>query len=99
MQALKLLQRLAAQHPDPAVNTPIRQQIKMIASIVNPQEWHASGKLSRTELRLLESYNSKPVLMRPCQRFYRGKSYLVRCCKAVLLMSSNWVHPDSTDMW
>jgi Protein ENHANCED DISEASE RESISTANCE 2, C-terminal len=75
-QAIALLQRLAAPHPDPACNAGIRQQVKMIARVANPVEWHKSGKLSRTELRLLESYNAKPVLMRPCQRFYRGANYL-----------------------
>lgn len=76
MQALELLQRLAAPHPDPAANLAIRQQVKMVARIANPVAWFESGKISRTELRFLESYNAKPVLMRPCQRFYRGKGYL-----------------------
>lgn len=44
--------------------------------VANPQEWFDSGKISRTELRMLNSYNAKPVLTRPQQRFYRGKNYL-----------------------
>lgn len=76
LQALKLLQRLATPGDDPTANGGIRQQVKMIASIGNPHDWHKSGKLSMPELRLLEAYNAKPVLMRPCQRFYRGHNYL-----------------------
>lgn len=44
--------------------------------VVNPQEWFDSGRISRTELRMLNSYNAKPVLTRPQQRFYRGENYL-----------------------
>ena len=68
VQALSLLQRLAAPHLDPAAQLPIRQQVKMIARIANPVDWHKSGKLSRTELRLLESYNAKPVRSK-CRTF------------------------------
>jgi Protein ENHANCED DISEASE RESISTANCE 2, C-terminal len=76
VQALSLLQRLAASQGAPSDNSGIRSQVKMIAQVANPQEWHESGKLSRTELRMLQSYNAKPVLMRPCMHFYRGRNYL-----------------------
>lgn len=74
--ALRLLQRLAEPHSDPAANLAIRQHVKMIAQVVNTKDWAASGKISRTEMRLIDAYNGKPVLMRPAQRFYRGKNYL-----------------------
>lgn len=76
VQAVKLLQRLAASTGEPDDNTGIRSQVKMIAQVANPQEWHETGKFSKTELKLLQQYNSKPVLMRPVMRFYRGKNYL-----------------------
>eukprot|EP00892_Ulva_mutabilis_P000241 jgi/Ulvmu1/10217/UM060_0017.1 len=76
-QALALLQKLAGQTDHPtAANAGARQLIKMIAQVVNPQEWFESGKISRNELRILNSYNAKPVLTRPQQRFYRGENYL-----------------------
>lgn len=76
VQAVKLLERLAASTGEPDDNTGIRSQVKMIAQVANPQEWHESGKFSKTELKLLQQYNAKPVLMRPVMRFYRGKNYL-----------------------
>ena len=56
--------------------TPARERLKLIPRVSNVDEWARVGPLSATEHRLLSTYNDKPVLTRPQQRFYRGPGYL-----------------------
>lgn len=59
-----------------ADGTPARERLKLIPRVSNVDEWARVGPLSATEHRLLTTYNDKPVLTRPQQRFYRGPGYL-----------------------
>ena len=49
---------------------PTRDRLKLLPRIVNVDEWAVEGPLSGAEVRLLRSYNGKPLLTRPQQRFY-----------------------------
>jgi hypothetical protein len=49
---------------------PTRDRFKLLPRIVNVDEWAEKGPLSNAEVRLLRSYNGKPLLTRPQQRFY-----------------------------
>ncbi len=49
---------------------PTRDRFKLLPRIVNVDEWAEKGPLSGAEVRLLRSYNGKPLLTRPQQRFY-----------------------------
>lgn len=47
-----------------------RDRFKLLPRIVNPEEWAKEGPLSGPEVRLLNSYNGKPLLTRPQQSFF-----------------------------
>jgi len=49
---------------------PTRDRLKLLGRIVNVEEWAKNGPLSGAEVRLLRSYNGKPLLTRPQQHFY-----------------------------
>lgn len=49
---------------------PSRDRFKILPRVVNVDEWAEKGPLSGAEVRLLKSYNGKPLLTRPQQRFY-----------------------------
>ncbi|KAI8464727.1 MAG: hypothetical protein J3K34DRAFT_104695 [Monoraphidium minutum] len=42
-----------------------RDRLKLIARVSNPEEWAARAPLSGAELKLLTTYNEKPLLTRP----------------------------------
>ena len=50
--------------------------MKLIARVVNVEQWAKEGPLSGYEHSLLNNYNDKPILTRPQQRFFTGKDYL-----------------------
>lgn len=50
--------------------------MKLIARVVNVEEWAKEGPLSGAEHSLLNNYNDKPILTRPQQKFFTGKHYL-----------------------
>ena len=54
-----------------------RDRFKLIPRIVNVEEWGQEAGLSNTELRLVNNYNGKPLLMRPQFKFYEdeGQTY------------------------
>ena len=62
--ALGLLARFVANGRE-ADGSPTRERLKMIVRCCNAEEWAAKAPLSSTELKLLVSYNEKPVLTRP----------------------------------
>jgi hypothetical protein len=74
-KALGLLRRFVENGKE-ADGTPTRDRLKLIARIVNVDEWRAKGPLSLSEFKLLQSYNEKPVLARPQQTYYEGPGYL-----------------------
>lgn len=74
-KALGLLRRFV-QNGKEADGTPTRDRLKLIARIVNVDEWRVKGPLSLSEFKLLQSYNEKPVLARPQQTYYEGPGYL-----------------------
>ena len=47
-----------------------RDRFKLLPRVANVEEWGVKGPLSGAELRLLRSYNGKPLLTRPQHRFY-----------------------------
>ncbi|KAG7670656.1 hypothetical protein Ndes2526B_g00441 [Nannochloris sp. 'desiccata'] len=49
---------------------PTRDRFKLIPRVVNVDEWAKKGPLSGSEVRLLRSYNGKPLLTRPQHHFY-----------------------------
>jgi len=49
--------------------------LKLIARVVNVEEWAKKGPLSSYEHSLLNNYNDKPILTRPQQKFYSGRNY------------------------
>lgn len=58
-----------------ADGTPTRERLKLIARVVNVEEWAENAPLSGTEHKLLTTYNEKPVLTRPQQAFFTGPNY------------------------
>lgn len=73
--ALSLIQRFVHNKRE-MDGTATRDRLKLIARIVNVDEWAEKGPLSSYEHRLLTNYNDKPLLTRPQQRFYTGPNYL-----------------------
>ena len=53
-----------------------RDRLKLIARVVNVEQWAKEGPLSGYEHSLLNNYNDKPILTRPQQQFYTGENYL-----------------------
>lgn len=53
-----------------------RDRLKLIARVVNVEQWAKEGPLSGYEHSLLNNYNDKPILTRPQQQFFSGESYL-----------------------
>lgn len=67
--ALALAQRFFADGEE-FDGQPTRDRLKLLPRFVNVEEWAEQGPLSGAEVRLLRSYNAKPLLTRPQQRFY-----------------------------
>jgi len=59
----------------PTCRDPTRERLKLIARVVNVEEWAKKGPLSSYEHSLLNNYNDKPILTRPQQKFYSGRNY------------------------
>ena len=53
-----------------------RDRLKLIARVVNVEQWAKEGPLSGYEHSLLNNYNDKPILTRPQQQFFSGEGYL-----------------------
>ena len=53
-----------------------RDRLKLIARVVNVEQWAKEGPLSGYEHSLLNNYNDKPILTRPQQQFFSGENYL-----------------------
>lgn len=53
-----------------------RSRLKLIARVVNVEEWAEKGPLSGYEHGLLRNYNDKPILTRPQHHFFLEKNYL-----------------------
>lgn len=53
-----------------------RDRLKLIARVVNVEQWAKEGPLSGYEHSLLNNYNDKPILTRPQQQFFSGDDYL-----------------------
>lgn len=50
--------------------------MKLIARVVNVEQWAKEGPLTSYEHSLLRNYNDKPILTRPQHAFFRGPHYL-----------------------
>ena len=55
---------------------PTRERLKFIPHIDNTAYVFEHLRLGRTEKRLIQQYDSKPVLTRPQHRYFRGRDYL-----------------------
>ena len=52
-----------------ACRQPTRTRFKLIPRVANVEPWARDAPLSTPEYKLLKSYNDKPVLTRPQQRW------------------------------
>lgn len=70
---------MGAAHSGHALNTcrdKTRDRLKLIARVVNVEQWAKEGPLSSYEHGLLKRYNDKPILTRPQHTFFRGPNYM-----------------------
>lgn len=74
-EALSMLEGIYKDAPAPCGGM-CRERFKMIATVRNAQYLMQNKLIGTYETTLLSSYNSKPVLTKPCHRFYTGPNYL-----------------------
>ena len=65
----------------PASRSSTRDRLKLIARVVNVEEWAKKGPLGTAEHKLLVNYNDKPILTRPQQNFYSGIGSQASCLR------------------
>ncbi|CAG9463111.1 unnamed protein product [Pedinophyceae sp. YPF-701] len=68
-KAMHLMRQFFQDEKDPD-GKPVRDRLKLIPKLVNIDEFCASANISKTETKLIKSYNGKPILTRPQHAFH-----------------------------
>jgi hypothetical protein len=73
-EALAMTEGVMKDSPAPSGGM-CRDRFKMIANVRNANYLMQNKLIGRAESSLLSSYNAKPVMTKPCHRFYAGENY------------------------